>query len=141
MEQLVWLGLPAATVRALQPYATLLPVATTTNLNTASAEVLHAALPNFDMARARQLVAQRATGHFKTVTDAFKAGGIRDGGEGQAQSKDFSVNSHYFGIRGRLRLGDGAVQELSLVERSGTLVKVIWRQREALASVTTASLQ
>jgi general secretion pathway protein K len=141
MEQLVWLGLPAATLRALQPYATLLPVPTTTNLNTASAEVLHAALPNFDLARARQLVAQRATGHFKTVADAFKAGGIRADVEGQAQSKDFSVNSHYFGIRGRLRLGDGAVQELSLVERSGTLVKVIWRQREALAAVTTASLQ
>jgi general secretion pathway protein K len=141
MEQLVWLGLPAATLRTLQPYATLLPAPTTTNLNTASAEVLHVALPNFDLARARQLVAQRATGHFKTVADAFKAGGIREGVEGQAQSKDFSVNTHFFAIRGRLRLGEGAVQELSLVERSGTLVKVIWRQREALASVTTASLQ
>jgi general secretion pathway protein K len=141
MEQLVWLGVPAATLRTLQPYATLLPVATTTNLNTASAEVLHAAVPNFDLARARQLVAQRATGHFKTVADAFRAGGIREGVEGQARSKDFSVNTHYFGIRGRLRLGAGAVQELSLVERNGTLVKVIWRQREALASVTSASLQ
>jgi general secretion pathway protein K len=141
MEQLVWLGLPSATLRALQPYATLLPLPTPTNLNTASAEVLHVTLPNFDMARARQLVAQRATGHFKTVADAFKAGGIREGAEGQAQNKDFSVNTHYFGIRGRLRLGDGAVQELSLVERSGTLVKVIWRQREALAAVTSASLQ
>lgn len=141
MEHLVWLGLPVATVRALQPYATLLPVPTTLNLNTASAEVLHAALRGFDMARAQQLVAQRANGHFKTVADAFKAAGITDGEPGQAQSKDFSVNSRYFGVRGRLRLGDSVVQEFSLVERNSSLVKIIWRQREALTTATAASLQ
>lgn len=141
MEQLVWLGLPAATVRALLPYATLLPSPTPLNMNTASAEVLHVALPDFDMARARQLVATRATTHFKTVPDAFKAAGLQEGVPGQADSKDFSVGTRYFAVRGRLRLGDSSVQEVSLVERDNTLVKVIWRQREALNNAPTASLQ
>ena len=141
MEQLVWLGLPTATVQALLPYATLLPRPTKLNMNTASAEVLHAAVPDFDMARARQLVATRATAHFKTVEDAFKAAGLREGVAGQAESKDFSVRTDYFAVRGRLRLGDSSVQEVSLVERDNTLVKVIWRQREALNNAPTASLQ
>ncbi len=141
MEQLVWLGLPATTVQALRPYATLLPSPTTLNMNTASAEVLHVALPDFDMARARQLVATRATAHFRSVADAFKTAGLREGVLGQADSKDFSVGTRYFAVRGRLRLGDNSVQEVSLVERDNTLVKVIWRQRETLTGALTASLQ
>ena len=141
MEQLVWLGLPSATVKALMPYATLLPVVTPLNLNTAGAEVLHAALPDMDMARAQQMVAQRATAHFKTMAEALKAAGIADPAVAQVNASDFSVGSHYFAVRGRLRLGDSAVQEVSLVERTGGAVKVVWRQREALTAVATASLQ
>ncbi len=141
MEQLVWLGLSATTVRALLPYATLLPAPTPLNVNTASAEVLHVALPDLDMARARQLVVTRATTHFKSVSEAFKAAGLSEGVIGQADSKDFSVATRYFAVRGRLRLGNNSVQEVSLVERDNTLVKVIWRQREALNNALTASLQ
>jgi general secretion pathway protein K len=141
LEQLVWLGLPASTLRALSPYCTLLPVATPVNLNTAGAEVLHAALPDLELARARQLVAQRATAHFKTVVEALQAAGVTLAPADMAEQKQFSVGTHYFAVRGRLRLGDSAVQELSLVERSGAAVKVIWRQREALAAMATASLQ
>jgi len=67
--------------------------------------------------------------------------GIREGTTAQVDAKDFSVGSRYFAVRGRLRLGDSAVQEVSLVERNGTVSKVIWRQREALHTATTASLQ
>ena len=141
MDQLVWLGLTRDTVDALLPYATLLPAATPLNLNTASAEVLHATLPGLDLARAQQMVSERATLHYKTVSEALKAAGIREGTTAQPDAKDFSVGSHYFAVRGRLRLGDSAVQEVSLVERNGTVTKVIWRQREALQTVATASLQ
>jgi general secretion pathway protein K len=140
MEQLVWLGLPAASVRALTPYAVLLPVVTPLNLNTASAEVLRAALPGYDMARATQLVSQRATAHFENVSQALKAAGVREGA-GQAESKDFSVGTRYFAVRGRLRLGDSIVQEVSLIERSGLTTKVVWRQREIAEGLFTASLQ
>jgi general secretion pathway protein K len=145
MEQLLWLGLPGATLKALTPYATLLPVATPLNLNTAGAEVLHAALPDLDMAQAQQMVSQRATAHFKSLAEALKAAGIADPASAGVNAQDFSVGSQFFAVRGRLRLGDSAVQELSLVERNGTGVRVLWRQREALtvavAVAEAASLQ
>jgi general secretion pathway protein K len=141
MQQLVWLGLPTSTVQALMPYATLLPVATPLNLNTASAEVLHAALPSVDMAQAHQIVVSRASSHFKNVTEGLKAAGVGDGTLPSVDKNDFSVGTNYFAVRGRLRLGDSTVQEVSLVERSGTAVKVVWRQREVLTGTAMASLQ
>lgn len=141
LEQLVWLGLPASTVRALAPYCTLLPVATPVNLNTASAEVLHAALPDLDLGRARQMVAQRATAHFKTVNEALRAAGVEQALPALLLTQAYSVGTQFFTVRGRLRLGNGAVQEVSLLERRGQVVKVIWRQREALTAMATASLQ
>jgi general secretion pathway protein K len=141
LEQLVWLGLPASTVRALGPYCTLLPVATPLNMNTAGPEVLQAALPDIDMAQAQQLLARRARNHFATLADALAAAGINSDGLAPELLKTLSVNTQYFAVRGRLRLGDSAVQEVSLVERRGPQVKVLWRQREALASPAVASLQ
>jgi general secretion pathway protein K len=140
-DQLNWLGLASGTLQALAPYCTLLPVATPVNLNTASAEVLHAVLPDVDLGRARQLVAQRATTHFKTVAEALQAAGVTLPPATAAEQQMFSVGTNFFAVRGRLRLGDRAVQEVSLVERRGAAVKVVWRQREALAATATASLQ
>jgi len=141
MEHLTWLGLPKTTVNALAPYATLLPTPTPLNLNTASAEVLSVSVPGMDRARAQQWVAARATAHFKTVAEAFKVGGVSESGSGAAEAKDFSVNSRYFAVRGRLRLGNSSVQELSLVERVSPSVTVIWRQRETAMSPVVGSLQ
>jgi len=141
MEQLEWLGLPHSTVQALLPYATLLPLPTPVNLNTASAQVLQAALPDTDMGQARQLVVQRATGHFTSVTQALQAAGLGGNTAALADQQDFSVGSHFFAVRGRLRLQGHAVQEVSLVERNGATVKVLARQREALAITTLPSLQ
>ena len=145
MEQLVWLGLPASTVQALLPYAVLLPVATPVNLNTAGSEVLRAALPAIDLAKAQQLITQRATTHFATVDEALGTTGIHSDGVAADIIKNLSVKTQYFAVRGRLRLGNSTVQEVSLVERSGTATKVLWRQRETpLASpamAATASLQ
>jgi general secretion pathway protein K len=141
MEQLVWLGLPTLSVQALMPYATLLPVPTPLNLNTANAEVLHAALPSVDMGQAHQMVASRANSHFKSVAEGLKAAGVGEGTSTSVDVNDFSVGTHFFAVRGRLRLGDSTVQEVSLVERSGTLVKVVWRQREVQTAAAMASLQ
>jgi general secretion pathway protein K len=141
MEQLVWLGLPGSTVQALMPYATLLPVATPLNLNTASAEVLHAALPSVDMGQAQQLVASRSSSHFKTVAEGLKAANVGEGTLRPVDNNDFSVGSHFFAVRGRLRLGESTVQEVSLVQRNASLVKVVWRQREVQTAAAMASLQ
>jgi general secretion pathway protein K len=141
MEQLTWLGLEASTVRALSPYCTLLPVATKLNLNTAGAEVLYAALPNLDMAHAQQMVGRRASTHFESLDNALGAAGINSDALPKVVKDGLGINTQYFAVRGRLRLGDSAVQEVSLVERKGQTAKVIWRQREALASMAPSSLQ
>ncbi len=52
IEQLVWYGVSASSLQALRPFITLLPERATVNLNTASAEVLSASLPDLDLAGA-----------------------------------------------------------------------------------------
>lgn len=141
LEQLTWLGLSPSSVQALRPYATLLPAPTPLNLNTASAEVLRVALPDMDLARAQQAVAARAAAHYPSVPEALDALGQREASAAPASTQAFSVGSRYFSVRGRLRLGDSAVQELSLVERNGASVRVVWRQRESLQTPALASLQ
>lgn len=138
VEQLVWLGVAPTTLQALRPYVTLLPERTPVNLNTAPAVVLYAVLPAIDAPQAQQMVSQRSTAHFPTVTDALKAVGLSTD---LIEASSVSVASRYFSIRGRLRLGDTTVQERSLVERQGNSVKVLWRQREVVSPETTAPTQ
>jgi general secretion pathway protein K len=141
IHQLVWLGLPAATVQRLAPFVTLLPGQNAVNLNTAQPEVLCAVLPGLEIGMARRMATQRAAAHYATVGEAVRAAGLRDE---QVDMTQVGVSSRFFTVRGRLRIGDMMVQERSLVERQGTLVKVLWRQREVAGSdagAATASLQ
>ncbi len=136
VEQLVWLGLPLETVAALQPYVTVLPLRTTVNLNTASAEVIYAALEGISMADAQKLVAERERSHFRRTDDARQllapqyAGAFSEG--------TVAVSSDYFEVIGRLRLNDVIVQERSLVFRKGTLVNTLYRER-GVADATALS--
>lgn len=136
VEHLLWLGLSPQSLAVLKPYITLLPVRTPLNLNTASAEVIHASLPGLDMAQAQRLVALRTTAAFRSVVDALRDTGV----QAERQSAGaLGVSSRFFEIQGRLRLGSTTVRELSLVERQDQDVRVLWRQREVLegtASVT-----
>lgn len=56
----------------LSPFVTALPEPTALNINTASPEVLAAIVPNFDLSRAKELVAQRGKKGFESVA-AFKS--------------------------------------------------------------------
>ena len=135
-DQLGWLGVSQPTLSALAPYATLLPVRTTVNLNTAPAAVLMAVLPGLDAGQAQQMVAKRALAHYATVADGLKAANISGD---KVDTTQLSVASRYFAVRGRLRIADTTVQELSLIDRQGTNVKVLWRQRESVNSPAVAS--
>lgn len=138
IEQLTWLGLPEPTLKVLKPYITLLPVRTTLNLNTASAEAIHASVPQLDMAQAQRLVQVRANGHFQSLVDALKAAGVP---VELANNGQFSVASRFFEIRGRLRLAESTVQEHSVVEREDQDVKVLWREREVVfAGASSATM-
>lgn len=132
VEQLAWLGLPAETVAALQPYVTVLPDASTrVNLNTASAEVIYAAGRNISLADARRLVAARDGQPFKTANDAVKLL------SGEARFEGADVVSHYFELRGRLRMDDMVVEERSVVRRLGNNVQTLVRERDVLEQVPT----
>lgn len=139
-DQLGWLGVPDATLQALAPYVTLLPGRTTVNLNTAPAAVLVAVLPGLEPGAAQQMVAARALSHYPTVADGLKAANLS---ADKVDSSQLSVASRYFAVRGQLRIADTTVQELSLLDRQGTNVKVLWRKRESVSSPAPdgASLQ
>lgn len=124
--QLVWLGLTPATLAALRPYITLLPVPTPVNLNTASAEVLYASIPGIEMADAQKLVTQRERTHFATLADA---GRLLGADAGALNAGQHGVGSRFFEVRGRLRLDQTVVQERSVLQREGLDVRVLWRQR------------
>ena len=126
VSQLVWLGLSRSTVTALEPYVTILPVATPININTAGPEVLFASMPKLDMAGAQRVVSLRARGAFQNLgqlTEAVSNAQIVDGQQ--------SVTTDYFEIIGKLRLDRTWVEERSLVQRKGTDVTILWRERGA----------
>jgi general secretion pathway protein K len=125
VNQLVWLGLSPRSLEVLRPHITLLPVRTAININTASAIVLYANTPLLDLAQAQQLVSSRQISHFRTLADASK---ILGDGPAQFNEAQHSVNSRFFEVRGRLRLDQSVVEELSVVQRDGMDVKTLWRE-------------
>lgn len=127
MTQLGWLGLTPATVTALAPHVTLLPVRTPVNLNTADINVLMAAIDGLDSATAQKIVQTREARHFRTLSD------VRDlvGASIDINESAHAVASSYFEVRGRLRLGDAMVDERSLVRKQGIDVTTLWRERGA----------
>lgn len=127
LDDLAWLGVDAATIDALRPYVTVLPVATPINLNTASSEVIQATL-GLSGADAQQLVALRASTPFRSAGEAAAVLGV--------DATTFPVTlagiaTRFFEVRSRLRLDKLVVEEHSLVQRDGMDVKVLQRWRTA----------
>ena len=131
IEELVWLGLDQGSLQRLAPFITFLPEKTGVNLNTASPEVIFASNPGLEMAEAQKLVAVRERSHFRTLADA-----IRQINNPQAQLSlaQHVVASRFFEVRGRLRLDQSAVEERSVMQRDGLVVKTLWRSRGVIAS-------
>ena len=132
--QLGWLGLSPATVAALQPYVTILPVRTAVNINTASAQVLVASVPNLSMAEAQKLVAARANKYFRSTADASA---ILNQPTIVFSENEHGVSTRYFEVLGRLRMGTTTVLERSLVQRDGINVSTVWRERAVAEPLPT----
>lgn len=132
LEQLVWLGLSPEVVALLEPHVTLLPDSNArVNLNTASAEVIYAAVGKISLADAQRLVAERERQHFRTLADA-KALLPPDAVATEAL---VGVTTNFFLVRGRLRVDDIVIEEHSLVQRKGLEVTTLSRQRGTLQPV------
>jgi len=134
VNDLVWLGVPATTLQVIAPYVTVLPLRTTVNLNTAPAEVLQACVPGMDMARARELVQARASRQMDTLADAEN---LINATDVNLDANEHGIASRYFEITGRLRVGQATLQERSVVQRDGQVVKVLTRTREAAFDAAT----
>jgi general secretion pathway protein K len=126
VQHLAWMGLSVRTVAVLEPYITVLPQRTGVNLNTASAEVIYAAVAGLSEADARRLVAERDRGHFRTTSDAAR---LVPGATEGFTTDLVTVASRFFEVRGRLRMGDMLVEERSLVRRDGIEVRAVQRER------------
>lgn len=139
-EQLAWLGMTPATLQALRPYVTLLPLVngapTKVNVNTAAAQVIYAAVPGLDLAGAERIVSERDKSYFKSETAALST--VQRSDATPLTSDWVSVTTNFFEIRGRLRLDDLALEEISVVQRVNAaprrLVLTLWRQRVALTT-------
>lgn len=126
VEQLTWLGISPDMLAVLSPHITLLPMRTTVNLNTASAEVIYASTPGLEMVGAQRLVAARERSPFRTLADVRLQLG---GSAGQFSENQHGVSSRFFEVRGRLRLERTTVEERSLLQRDGLTVRTLWRER------------
>jgi general secretion pathway protein K len=125
LDQMVWLGLDAGTVSRLRPYVTILPEASTVNLNTASREVLAAVIEGLDLSRADRLVQQRARKPFNDLSE------VRDvaGQNIKLEDAKVSVKSDYFEVAGRLRLEDRVISQSYVIQRNGADVTVLFENR------------
>ncbi len=125
VSQLGWLGIDAESLRTLAPYIVILPEKAPVNVNTAPREVLVAAIAGLDLATAERIVQSRQRVPFKSIGDVSAlAPGLPAG-----SLTRIAVNSSFFEVRGRLRLGDVVLEQRSLVQRRGIDVVVLQRER------------
>jgi len=135
-DQLPWLGIPAETLAPLARYVTLLPEATPVNINTASREVIAAAIDGLDLGTAERLVQTRQRQPFTRLQDVQRElpAGVT------LNDKRVGVSSKYFEVVGRLRLDHRVIEQHSVVERRGSgragQVATLWSERRSAVEDT-----
>ena len=125
-DQLAWLGLSEATAQAIAAHVTILPLRTPLNVNTASAEVLSASIPDLDLTDAQAIVSARQRAPFRALSALVSL--LPPDSTALAPGR-FSVGTRFFEVRGRLRMENLQVEEHSLVLRNGMEVSILWRER------------
>jgi general secretion pathway protein K len=122
-------GISPEAADRLAPYIVVLDEKTPVNVNTASAEVIAARVPDLSLAEARALVAERdRISYFNTTSEVR----TRLGQKGSvATDSDLSTNSRYFFIRGEVKLDRAVTRMEALVKRGApgqgpSAVNVLW---------------
>ena len=128
LADLAWQGLDADALRSLEPWITLLPGADTrVNVNTASAEVIAAAVDGMSLSMAQRLVQERQRRPLRDL--ASQPDRSHFPADPQTNLDGVGVTSRYFIVQGRLRLGERVLEERSLVERRQSDMVVLARER------------
>ena len=113
-------------VRArLSPFVSALPANTAVNVNTASPEVLSAAIDGLDLDAARALVAQRERAYFRDYADFSSR--LPRGVE--IANSEVKVSSNYFLARVRVTIGGAEARGLALLVRGDIgWPAIVWRK-------------
>ena len=112
VPQLAWLGIPPDALKALSPYLVVLDAQTPINMNTAPRRGRLCRRQTFDLGQA-DASCRTARRRFSTPRRRQQA---LPTGFNMSKVK-LSVNSSFFEVRGRLRLGTRVLEQISLVER------------------------
>lgn len=126
VDQLGWLGVDTATIKLLTPYVVLLDPGAPVNVNTASREVLMAAVKDLDSATAEGLIQLRQRTPFKELANLQERIPTLTLVPGT-----LDVRSTFFEVRAQIRLADRVLVERSLVHRKGAQIEVLRRERVA----------
>lgn len=138
VDQLLWLGLDAATLERLRPYVTLLPpdvAGSTVNVNTAPKEVIAAVVDGLDLARASRIVQTRQRNPFKSTDELRAVIGQK------APDWDFGrldVKSDYYEVNGRVRFDDNIIEQRNLVQRIAGSGDVVVRHQARFSGLDSA---
>lgn len=117
-------GFDERSIERLRPFVSTLPLSLPINVNFASPEVFAAVIPDMSLSEARTLVQQRRGKPFKDLVD-FNQRLPRTGM--QLNNQDFSVNSAFFWVTGRARVGNSQVTTQALLLRTAGWPTVIWQ--------------
>ena len=121
-------GINVATLAALLPRATALPLDVPLNVNTAAPELLAASVSNLDGTALAALVEGRRTRPFTSVAD-FRA--RLPSGASLGDESMYSVGSRYFLVSVRARQGETIARAHALIERSGSgWPTIVWQTIE-----------
>ena len=126
VDQLSWLGIDAASIKGLASHVVLLPGMAAVNVNTASREVLVAAVKGLDLATAERLLQVRQRAPFRDLQKFAEQVPTLSLPPGTVD-----VRSSFFEVRAQLRLADRVLVERSLVQRDAGQIKVLRRERVA----------
>ncbi len=127
-DHLAWWGLSKNTLQTLQPYATWIPNTTLVNLNTASAQVIYASIPNIELSDAQRLVSQRESQPWTTLDQVRIALG-KPSSDTTISDSLYQLSTRYFEVLGTIRMNQTVLREKSMLLRNSGVVSIVWRDR------------
>lgn len=120
-------GFTNAVIDRLRPYVGVLPGYNPVNLNTTSAIVLAAVLPDLSPTDAQQIVVERNRIPFRDITDFRNRLPRADMGAGSGQ---LDTRSRYFSVLIRSRYGNADTLSAALLDRQTTWPALVWQRFE-----------
>ncbi|MCX7169331.1 MAG: type II secretion system minor pseudopilin GspK [Proteobacteria bacterium] len=122
-------GFSSAIIERLRPYVSVLPGYNPLNLNTTSAIVLAAVLPELTTADAQQIIAERNRIPFRDIAD-FRNRLPRPDLAGFAGAGQLDTRSRYFSVMIRSRYGNAETTSTALLDRQSSWPAIVWQKFE-----------